>query len=113
MSYKSVVPDRGQPRTNTGAFILFPMDMSLPLLLLAPSSREYSSFLAKKSPMVIAGSVPGIDFQAGIRAFESHSRPITIGNAKIQQKPLFPRLGVSIDLFKLRIGIGGSGNGNA
>src|ERR1700675_194353 len=45
MSYNSVVPDRGEPRTKTGAFIGFLAvvpDMSLPPLDIARPSQEIS-----------------------------------------------------------------------
>src|SRR3979490_1935137 len=57
------------------------------------------------------GSVPSISFQAVWRVLASHRRAEAIDDAEVCQKPLFPVVGASLDLFKFRLKIGVCGDG--
>src|ERR1700736_3144719 len=58
-----------------------------------------------------SGSVPGIGFQAVKRALASHRRAEAMDEAEVRQKPLFPLVRASFDLFKFWIKIGMCGDG--
>jgi hypothetical protein len=54
----------------------------------------------------IAGSGPGIGFQARIRTLESYRRAEAIDDAEVCQKPLFAGFRVPFDVLKSRVKIG-------